>query len=79
MSKKASRRLTKADRRELLSLLDHLDDMVRWCSCNMPDGDRFRRAEGALWAVAHRIAGNDESADTLIREQNLLPAAKPRN
>lgn len=60
------------DRRELLRLLDHVESLVRWCSVSMLDVPRFTRGETAMWAIAHRLAGKDEIANKLIRENNLM-------
>ena len=54
------------DRRELLKLLDHVDSLVCFCSVNMPDVGRYYDGGNALWAVVHRLAGDDETADKLI-------------
>jgi hypothetical protein len=60
------------DRDELLHLLDHVDSLVRFCSVSVIDVGRYTRGSTAMWAVVHRLAGNDEMADRLIRENSLL-------
>jgi hypothetical protein len=64
------------DADELLKLLDHVDVLVRFCCCHMPDIQKYARGSKAMWAVAHRLAGNDEVADRLVREIGLLADAK---
>lgn len=59
-------RRVEVDPEELLRLLDHVDSLVRFCSCHMPDVDRYHRGGHALWAVANRIAGKDADADAQI-------------
>ncbi|MBD8902815.1 hypothetical protein [Methylobacterium bullatum] len=54
------------DRRELLKLLDHVDSLVCFCSVNMNDVGRYYDGGNALWAVVHRLAGDNEAADRLI-------------
>jgi hypothetical protein len=63
------------DRKELLRLLDHTDSLIRWCSVNGPGGPRYARGANAMWAVAHRLAGNDEAADHLMAEHSLKEPA----
>ena len=61
------------NRDELLGLLDHVDSLVRWCSVSMDDTARYYRGGNAMWAIAHRLTGNDEMADELIRKLDASP------
>jgi hypothetical protein len=65
------------DRDELLGLLDHVDSLVRFCAVHMPDVARYTRGGKAIWAVAQRLAGNNEIADGLINEINGVKADGP--
>lgn len=58
-------RMEMVDVNEILCLFDHVDDMVRFCSCNMTR-ERYGRDGNAAWAVVQRLVGNDEAANQLI-------------
>lgn len=60
------------EKTEILELLDHVNSLVLFCGTNMLDTKRFHRGEKAMWAVAHRIAGDDYRADLLIKELGAL-------
>lgn len=62
------------DRDEILGLLDHVDSLVRFCAVHMADLARYNRGSKAMWAVARRIAGDNEIADRLINEIDGIEA-----
>lgn len=43
-------------REEALLLLDDVDSLVRFCSVNMPDVERYNRGSESFWKVVHWIA-----------------------
>ncbi|MFD2142282.1 hypothetical protein [Ancylobacter oerskovii] len=45
-------------------MLDIADEIVRFCSCNMP-AEQYYRTANAIWVIAHRAAKNHETADEL--------------
>ncbi len=63
--------LVEVDKDELLELLDHVNDAICFCAVSMPDTDRYHRAGNAMWAVVHRIAGDDAAADRCIQNLEL--------
>ena len=72
--------LDRLKRAEMLGLLDDVDSLVRFCSCNMPDVERYDIGAKAMWSVAHRLAGNDEIADQLAADvARLKSSAAPCN
>lgn len=52
-----------------LLLMDKVDSLVRFCSVNMLDVDRYVRGSWAFWSVCHWIARHRQQAerDTLAR------------
>ena len=60
------------DAKELLCLLDYVNSLVCFCSGSMPDVERYYRGGLAMWAVCHRLAGNDQTARNLIARLAVL-------
>lgn len=60
--------LSRQERNDILKLLDEVDSLVRYCSGNMPDVNRYYRGANAMWAVAWKIAGEAEKAAECQRE-----------
>lgn len=62
--------MTQDERNELLRWADHVDVLVRFCSVAIPHDrvDQYRAGSAAFWAMVHRIAGNDETADKLAAQ-----------
>lgn len=58
--------LTDDQQREMLSLLDFADDLVRWASVSMPDVERYNRSSSAVWALVWWIAGEPAKAATCM-------------
>ena len=62
--------LTQDERNELLKWADHVDVLVRFCSVAMPSNrvEQYRAGSAAFWAMVHKIAGNDETANELAKK-----------
>lgn len=46
-----------------LLLMDEVDSLVRFCSVNMLDADRYARGSWAFWSVCHWIARHRQQAE----------------
>lgn len=55
------------DRAHALEMLDDVDSLVRFCSVNMPDVERYNRGGEAFWRVVHWIAEMRADAATSIQ------------
>lgn len=71
--------LTKDERDELLRWADHVDVLVRFCATHMPANrvDQYRAGSAAFWAMCHRIAGHDATAEKLAVDVPTEVVAPP--